>query len=91
MSGALAKFGAKSSTDDARFAAVAEGFEQMGDAFAAHVAETTTKLSASDKTIGELQTKVADLQAKYSALDTTPAGTTRPAATGGNGAAKTDC
>lgn len=91
MSGALAKFGAKSATDDARFTAVTEGFQQMGDAFEAHIAETATKLSANAATIGELKTKVADLQAKYSALDNTPAGTTRPAATGGSGAAKTDC
>jgi hypothetical protein len=91
INGVLSKFGAKSATDDARFAVVVEGFQQLGDVFAAHAAETATKLSANAATIGELQTKVADLQAKYSALDNTPAGTTRPAATGGNGAAKTDC
>ncbi|MBB4225510.1 GPO family capsid scaffolding protein [Variovorax guangxiensis] len=91
VAGALAKFGARSATDDARFTAVAEGFEQIGDAFAAHVTATEQKLSARDKTIGELQATVADLKAKYSALDNTPAGTTRPLATGGSGAAKTDC
>ncbi|WP_304308791.1 GPO family capsid scaffolding protein [Pseudacidovorax intermedius] len=91
ISGALAKFGAKTATDDARFAAVAEGFEQLGEAFAAHVGEAAKKLSAAEKTIGELQTTVKDLQAKYSALDNTPAGNPRPAATGGNGLAVTDC
>lgn len=91
IAGALAKFGAKSGTDDARFAAVADGFEQMGEAFDKHAAETATKLSAAHTTIGELKTQVADLQAKYSALDNTPAGRQRPAATGGNGALKTDC
>ena len=91
VAGALAKFGAKTATDDARFAAVAEGFEQIGDAFAAHVTATEQKLSARDKTIGELQATLADLKAKYSVLDTTPTGTTRPLATGGNGTTKTDC
>lgn len=91
IAGALAKFGAKSATDDARFAAIAEGFEQIGDAFAAHVTATEQKLSARDKTITDLQATVADLKAKYSVLDTTPAGTTRPLATGGNGTTKTDC
>jgi len=91
VAGALAKFGAKTATDDARFAAVAEGFEQIGDAFAAHVTATEQKLSARDKTIGDLQATVADLKAKYSVLDSTPSGTTRPLATGGNGTTKTDC
>ena len=91
VAGALAKFGAKTATDDARFAAIAEGFEQIGDAFAAHVTATEQKLSARDKTIGDLQATVADLKAKYSVLDTTPTGTTRPLATGGNGTTKTDC
>ncbi|MBB4222224.1 GPO family capsid scaffolding protein [Variovorax guangxiensis] len=91
VAGALAKFGAKTATDDARFAAIAEGFEQIGDAFAAHVTATEQKLSARDKTIGDLQATVADLKAKYSVLDTTPSGTTRPLATGGNGTTKTDC
>lgn len=91
VAGALAKFGAKTATDDARFAAVAEGFEQIGDAFAAHVTATEQKLSARDKTITDLQATVADLKAKYSVLDNTPTGTTRPLATGGNGTAKTDC
>lgn len=91
IAGALAKFGAKSATDDARFAAIAEGFEQIGDAFAAHVTATEQKLSARDKTITDLQTTVADLKAKYSALDNTPTGTQRPLATGGNGTTKTDC
>jgi len=91
VAGALAKFGAKTATDDARFAAVAEGFEQIGDAFAAHVTTTEQKLSARDKSISDLQATVADLKAKYSVLDTTPSGTTRPLATGGNGTTKTDC
>ncbi|WP_432731314.1 GPO family capsid scaffolding protein [Variovorax sp. W6] len=91
VAGALAKFGAKTVTDDARFAAVAEGFEQIGDAFAAHVTATEQKLSTRDKTITDLQATVADLKAKYSVLDNTPTGTTRPLATGGNGTAKTDC
>ena len=91
LAGALAKFGAKSTTDDARFAAVAEGFEHIGEAFEKHAADTASKLSAADKTIGELKAQLADLQAKYSALDNTPAGRQRPAATGGNGALKTDC
>lgn len=91
VAGALTKFGAKSATDDARFAAVAEGFEQMGETFAAHVSETATKLKANDTTIGELRTEIADLKAKYSALDNTPTGAPRPPATGGNGSAKTDC
>ncbi|XXQ53590.1 GPO family capsid scaffolding protein [Xenophilus aerolatus] len=91
LAGALAKFGAKAGTDDARFAAVAEGFEQMGEAFEKHAAESATKLSDAHKTISELKTQVADLQAKYSALDNTPAGRQRPAAAGGNGAVKTDC
>lgn len=91
VAGALAKFGAKTATDDARFAAIAEGFQQIGDAFAAHVTATEQKLSARDKTIGDLQAAVADLRTKYSVLDATPTGTTRPLATGGNGTTKTDC
>lgn len=91
IAGALAKFGAKSVTDDARFAAVAEGFEQISEAFEKHAADTATKLGDANKTIGELKTQLADLQAKYSALDNTPAGRQRPDATGGNGAVKTDC
>lgn len=91
IAGALAKFGVKATTDDARFAAVAEGFEQLGEAFEAHVSATTAKLSAKDKTIGELKSKVEELETKYSALDNTPNGTKRPLADGGNGLAKTDC
>jgi len=91
VAGALSKFGAKSATDDARFAAVAEGFEQIGESFAAHVDATTAKLKANDTTIGELRSELADLKAKYSALDTTPSGAVRPLSTGGAGVAKTDC
>ena len=90
IAGALAKFGAKSTTDDARFASVAEGFQQLGDAFAAHVTESTKKLSASDKTIGELKTQLDELQTQYAALDNTPVGTKRPLATGGSGTVQTD-
>lgn len=91
IAGALAKFGVKSTTDDARFAAVAEGFEQLGEAFEAHVSATTAKLSAKDQTISELKSKVEKLETKYAALDNTPSTTTRPLASGGNGSAKTDC
>ena len=91
ISGALAKFGSKATTDDARFAAVVDGFQQIGEAFEQHAADTTSKLNAADKTIGELKTKLADLQDKYAALDNTPAGAPRPPAAGGNGTAKTDC
>lgn len=91
VAAALERFSGKSKTDDARFAAVAEGFEQLGEAFAAHAGEATKKLSAAEKTIAELQTTVKDLQAKYSALDNTPAGQQRPPATGGNGLVATDC
>lgn len=91
IAGALSKFGGKAATDDARFAAVADGFEQLGNAFEAHVADATTRLSASEKAVNELKTQLAELQGKYSALDSTPTGNTRPQATGGNGAAKTDC
>lgn len=91
IAGALAKFGVKSSTDDARFAAVAEGFEQLGEAFEAHVSGTTAKLSAKDQTISDLKSKVEQLETKFAALDTTPNGAKRPLADGGNGLAKTDC
>lgn len=91
IAGALSKLGGKAATDDARFAAVVEGFDQLGNAFEAHVTDATTRLSASEKTITELKTQMADLQGKYSALDNTPTGSTRPQATGGNGSAKTDC
>jgi hypothetical protein len=91
LAGALARFGTKSGTDDARFAAVAEGFEDIGDTFERHATDTATRLSAADKAIGELKTQIADLQTKYAVLDNTPAGKQRPQAHGGNGAIKTDC
>ncbi|CAN7593203.1 GPO family capsid scaffolding protein [Variovorax paradoxus] len=91
IAGALSKFGGKAATDDARFAAVAEGFEQLGNAFEAHATDATKRLSTSEKTVNELKAQIAELQGKYAALDNTPAGTTRPPATGGNGSAKTDC
>lgn len=91
ISGAVAKFSGKAATDDARFAAVAEGFEQMGTTFAEHVGEQVSKAAATDKRLTELQAQLKDLQDKYSALDNTPTGTPRPPATGGSGAQLTDC
>lgn len=91
IAAALAKFGAKTATDDARFAAVGEGFTQLGDAFAEHVTATTATLAASAQTVTALKTRLKDLQEKYAALDNTSADPKRPPATGGSATVSTDC
>lgn len=91
IAGALAKFGVKSTTDDARFAAVAEGFTQLGDAFAEHVTDATKQLAANGQAITELKAQLKAMQDKYAALDNLSADPKRPPATGGPGTVQTDC
>lgn len=90
ITAALAKLTGKAVTDDARFAAVSEGFTQIGDHFAAHVEANDKKHGDTATAVEKLNTAVDELQKKYAALDTTEADPRRPLATGGNSAIHTD-
>ena len=69
IDGAIAKFKGKATTDDARFAAVADGMNAIGEHFASHV-NATEKHQADTKTaLDTMASKVAELEQKYSVMD----------------------
>lgn len=89
-----AKFSGKAKTTDANLDAVVDALGDIGEGFSqqAEALETATKTIADQaKAITALTAKVDALQAKYTALDTTPTGQRRPEHPGGDGANKTDC
>ena len=91
IDGAIAKFKGKATTDDARFAAVADGMNAIGEHFASHV-NATEKHQADTKTaLDTMASKVAELEQKYSVMDNTEQPGRRPPASGGQGDIKTDC
>lgn len=90
LAAAVAKFTGKAGTDDARFAAVAESMEEMGETFAEHAGKTAQAQAATDKTVAALRADIDKLQQQYAALDTTEAPGKRPVANGGNGSLQAD-
>lgn len=89
---AVAKFSRKGDTDDARFAAVAESLVEMGEAFGAHVTDTTAQQATDRTEIKALRTALDGMQEKFAAMENEPSGTRRPLANGGDASAvATDC
>lgn len=90
MKATVAKFTGKGSTDDARFAAVAETMEQMGDTFAESAGKAASHQAKTDTALAEMSAQLKELQQKFSAMDTTEQPGRRPLANGGNGNVQTD-
>lgn len=94
LKGVLEKFKGKASSDDARFAQVAEGFQAMADATTEQLQAQAQKFSTQ---MGELKAAHEQLQAKFDAqtsqLETYRGQqhSHRPPATGSKGAVLTDC
>ncbi|WP_046059689.1 GPO family capsid scaffolding protein [Paracidovorax citrulli] len=93
MQSILAKFSGKARGDDARFADVVKGFEEVAQVMAGQAEDMAAQKTAHDK----LATDFAALSAKHDALvaklETTPAGnhSQRPPATGGGDHVLADC
>lgn len=90
MKAALAKFTGKGATDDARFAAVAETVEQMGDTFAEHAGQAAKHQAETDQAVTALRADLDKLQQQFAAMDSTEQPTRRPQASGGNGHVQAD-
>ena len=88
----MSRLTGKSKTDDARFADVLQGFEDMGKLFTEQETRQTATDAALKKTSEDftaLQTQFNDLVKQLEMQD--GGAPQRHAATGGNGHAKTDC
>jgi len=85
IAAAVAKFSGKASSDDARFAAVAEGFRVLGDSFSEHAQATANHQTQTVHDIAGLREEVNKLKQQFAALDSTEVPNTRPVASGGNG------
>lgn len=90
MKAALAKFTGKGATDDARFAAVAETVEQMGDTFAEHAGKAAQHQADTTQAVTALRADLDKLQQQFAAMDSTEQPTRRPQASGGNGHVQAD-
>ena len=90
LKAALAKFTGKGTTDDDRFAAVAETMGQMGDTFAENAGKAATHQAKTDAALAEMDAQLKELQQKFSVMDNTEQTSRRPVANGGNGNVQTD-
>lgn len=90
VNAAVAKFKGKAVSDDARFDAVAEGMEQMGDSFAEHVTAASKHQAKTDGAIEEMRTDLEKLKHHYQQLDNTEQPNRRPLANGGDGQQQAD-
>ncbi|MEJ2803149.1 GPO family capsid scaffolding protein [Comamonadaceae bacterium PP-2] len=88
---AIALFKGKTTTDDARFAAVATGMTEIGTHFSEHVSATHAHQGKTEDELKALRADVQGLKDKYAVLDNTEQPGRRPSATGGAGDIKTDC
>lgn len=94
LKGVLDKFKGKSSSDDARFAQVAEGFQAMADATTEQLQAQAQQFNAQ---LAALKTAHDQLQAKFDAQTQQLEGlrgqqhSQRPPATGASGTVQTDC
>lgn len=87
---AIAKFQGKATTDDARFAAVADGMQQIGDSFAEHATATGQHQAKTDGSLQSLRADLDKLQQQYTQLDNTEQPGRRPVASGGDGQQQAD-
>lgn len=87
---AIAKFKGKAQTDDARFEAVADGMQEMGDSFADLADETSKHQSKTDDSLKTLRADLDKLQQQYTQLDNTEQPGRRPLASGGAGQQQAD-
>lgn len=90
IKGVLEKFKGKATSDDARFAQVAEGFNAMADAMQAQTEQFNNQLGALKTAHDQLQAKF-DTQTKQLEGNRSQQHNQRPAATGATGAEQTDC
>ncbi|MFZ6875358.1 GPO family capsid scaffolding protein [Undibacterium sp. Di27W] len=92
VKGLLNSFSSKKTGDDARFADIGQAVESLLN----HASEQETRFSEASKRISELEKELKSVTDNFNSLkeklDKEPGSqTTRPTATGGNGAEQTDC
>lgn len=87
---AVAKFNGKAASDDARFAAVADGFRVLGDSFSEHAQTTANQQTQTTQDVSALRADVEKLKQQFAQLDNTEVPSKRPVASGGSGQLQTD-
>ena len=87
---AVAKFNGKAATDDARFAAVADGFRILGDNFSDHAQASANQQTQTTQDVKALRQDLGKLQQQFAKLDNTEVPNQRPVASGGNGQQQAD-
>lgn len=90
IAAAVAKFTGKEITDDARFAAVADGFGQLGENFSKHVQASEASQAKTDQSLQAMSADIDKLKQQFAKLDNTEAPNRRPVASGGAGQQQTD-
>ncbi|MGD9756184.1 MAG: GPO family capsid scaffolding protein [Comamonas sp.] len=90
VAAAVAKFTGKEATDDARFAAVADGFGQLGESFSKHVQASEASQAKTDQSLQAMSADIDQLKQQFAKLDNTEAPNRRPVANGGAGQQQTD-
>ena len=87
---AVAKFNGKATSDDARFAAVADGFRVLGDSVSEHAQTTANLQTQTTQDVKALSADVEKLKQQFAKLDNTEVPNTRPVASGGSGQQQAD-
>lgn len=90
INSAVAKFTGKATSDDARFAAVADGMTAMGDNFAEHAQTTASQQAKTTQEVSALRQDLDKLKQQYAAMDSTEVPNRRPVASGGSGQQQAD-
>lgn len=90
IAAAVAKFTGKEVNDDARFAAVADGFGQLGDNFSKHVQAAQASQAKTDQSLQAMSADIDKLKQQFAKLDNTEAPNRRPVTSGGAGQQQTD-
>lgn len=90
IAAAVAKFTGKEVTDDARFAAVADGFGELGENFSKHVQAAQASQAKTDQSLQAMSADIDKLKHQFAKLDNTEAPNRRPVANGGAGQQQTD-
>lgn len=90
INSAVAKFTGKATSDDARFAAVADGMTAMGDNFAEHAQTTVSQQAKTTQEVSALRQDLDKLKQQYAAMDSTEVPNRRPVANGGSGQQQAD-
>lgn len=90
IAAAVAKFTGKEVTDDARFAAVADGFDELGENFSKHVQAAQASQAKTDQSLQAMSADIDQLKQQFAKLDNTEAPNRRPVASGGSGQQQAD-